>query len=39
MEKEKGIIGQEIRMYEDNPDWRTYFRLFESHVSPSPGEH
>jgi predicted Zn-dependent peptidase len=25
VEKEKGIIGQEIRMYEDNPDWRVYF--------------
>ena len=22
VEKEKGIIGQEIRMYEDNPQWR-----------------
>ena len=25
--KEQGIIGQEIRMYEDNPDWRVYFGL------------
>jgi len=25
VEKEKGIIGQEIRMYDDNPDWRLYF--------------
>jgi predicted Zn-dependent peptidase len=23
--KEKGIIEQEIRMYQDNPDWRVYF--------------
>lgn len=30
VEKEKGIIGQEIRMYEDNPDWRSYFGLIES---------
>ena len=27
VEKEKGIIGQEIRMYEDNPDWRVFFNL------------
>ncbi|GAB7388315.1 pitrilysin family protein [Bacillaceae bacterium] len=30
VEKEKGIIGQEIRMYEDNPDWRVYFGLLQS---------
>ena len=30
VEKEKGIIGQEIRMYEDHPDWRSYFGLIES---------
>ncbi|MBM7644407.1 putative Zn-dependent peptidase [Scopulibacillus daqui] len=27
VEKEKGIIGQEIRMYNDTPDWRVYFGL------------
>lgn len=27
VEKEKGIIGQEIRMYEDNPGWRSFFNL------------
>lgn len=27
VEKEKGIIGQEIRMYDDNPDWRLFFGL------------
>lgn len=27
VEKEKGIIGQEIRMYEDHPSWRVYFNL------------
>ncbi|HZG71007.1 MAG TPA: insulinase family protein, partial [Chondromyces sp.] len=27
VEKEKGIIGQEIRMYDDNADWRSYFGL------------
>lgn len=30
VEKEKGIIGQEIRMYDDNPDWRVYFGLIET---------
>lgn len=29
VEKEKGIIGQEITMYDDNPDWRLYFGLIE----------
>lgn len=27
VEKEQGIIAQEIRMYEDNPSWRVYFNL------------
>src|SRR5690606_13607321 len=35
VEKEKGIIAQEIRMYDDNPDWRLYFgmikNLYEKH--------
>jgi predicted Zn-dependent peptidase len=35
VEKEKGIIGQEIRMYDDNPEWRSYFGvlqgLFKNH--------
>ncbi|MDF2961746.1 MAG: zinc protease [Paenibacillus sp.] len=30
VEKEKGIIGQEIKMYQDNPDWRSYFGLIET---------
>ena len=30
MEKEKGIIEQEIRMYQDNPDWRVYFGLIQA---------
>lgn len=29
VEKEKGIIAQEIKMYEDNPDWRVYFNLLK----------
>ncbi|MDQ0337324.1 putative Zn-dependent peptidase [Caldalkalibacillus uzonensis] len=30
VEKEKGIIEQEIRMYQDNPDWRVYFGFIEA---------
>lgn len=29
-DKEKGIIAQEITMYDDNPDWRNYFGTIES---------
>lgn len=25
VEKEKGIIAQEIKMYDDNPEWRSFF--------------
>ncbi len=27
VQKEQGIIGQEIRMYDDNPSWRLYFNM------------
>ncbi len=27
VEKEQGIIGQEIKMYQDEPGWRLYFEL------------
>lgn len=27
VEKERGIIAQEIKMYEDSPDWRVFFNL------------
>lgn len=27
VEKEQGIIGQEIRMYDDNPGWKLYFGM------------
>ncbi len=27
VEKEQGIIAQEIRMYDDDPDWRAFFGL------------
>jgi len=30
VEKEQGIIGQEIRMYDDDPDWCVYLALMES---------
>jgi predicted Zn-dependent peptidase len=30
VEKEKGIIGQEITMYDDNPDWRLYFGIIQN---------
>jgi len=28
--KEQGIIGQEIRMIEDNPDWQLYTRMLQA---------
>ncbi|MCH5298135.1 MAG: insulinase family protein [Ruminococcus sp.] len=28
--KEQGIIGQEIRMYDDSPDWRVMFNVLEN---------
>ncbi len=36
VEKEQGIIGQEISMYDDAPDWVVLFNLLESlyHVNP-----
>jgi predicted Zn-dependent peptidase len=36
VEKEKGIIGQEINMYRDNPDWRSYFGLIEAMYQNHP---
>jgi len=36
VEKEKGIIGQEIKMYEDNPDWRQYFGMIASLYGKHP---
>lgn len=36
VEKEKGIIGQEITMYDDNPDWRVYFGLIENMYKTHP---
>ena len=34
--KEKGIIGQEINMYDDNPDWRLFFGLIENLYQEHP---
>jgi len=34
--KEQGIIGQEIRMIEDNPDWQIYTRMLKALYSQSP---
>ncbi|MTI53931.1 EF-P 5-aminopentanol modification-associated protein YfmH [Geosporobacter ferrireducens] len=30
VEKEKGIIEQEIRMYEDNPNWKVFFNALKA---------
>lgn len=30
VEKEKGIIGQEIQMYQDDPNWRLFFGMIEN---------
>ncbi|WP_257351478.1 EF-P 5-aminopentanol modification-associated protein YfmH [Pseudalkalibacillus decolorationis] len=36
VEKEKGIIGQEIEMYDDNPDWRVYFGVIQNMFHHNP---
>ncbi|MDM5332808.1 pitrilysin family protein [Ureibacillus composti] len=36
VEKEKGIIGQEITMYDDQPDWRLYFGAIENMYHTHP---
>lgn len=36
VEKEKGIIGQEIMMYQDDPGWRVFFNLLGSLYSALP---
>lgn len=36
VEKEKGIIGQEIRMYDDNPDWKVYMNLLKGMYQKHP---
>ncbi|MBQ7783644.1 MAG: insulinase family protein [Oscillospiraceae bacterium] len=34
--KEQGIIGQEIRMYDDDPNWRVFFNLLEGIYHENP---
>jgi len=36
VEKEQGIIGQEIKMYEDNPDARVFFNLLVAMYHKNP---
>ena len=36
VEKEKGIIGQEIMMYDDYPDWRVYLNALEAMYHEHP---
>ncbi|ABR49041.1 peptidase M16 domain protein [Alkaliphilus metalliredigens QYMF] len=36
VKKEKGIIEQEIRMYEDNPQWRVFFNLLKGMYHEHP---
>ena len=36
VEKEQGIIGQEIRMYEDEPDWNVYFNALRAMYNVNP---
>ena len=36
VEKEQGIIGQEIKMYDDSPDWRVFFGMLRALYSKHP---
>jgi predicted Zn-dependent peptidase len=36
VEKEKQIIGQEIRMYNDNASWRVFFNLLDAFYEKNP---
>ncbi|WP_170045774.1 EF-P 5-aminopentanol modification-associated protein YfmH [Clostridium thermosuccinogenes] len=36
VEKEKGIIGQEIQMYQDDPEWRVFFNLLQAFYRENP---
>ena len=36
VQKEQGIIGQEIRMYQDNPDWQVLFNLLRGVYHNNP---
>ena len=37
VEKEQGIIGQEIKQYDDAPDWRLMFAMYECLYTRAPG--
>lgn len=34
--KEQGIIGQEIKMYDDDPDWRLFFNMLQGMYHNNP---
>lgn len=34
--KEQGIIGQEIKMYDDNPSWRVFFNMLDCLYQNNP---
>lgn len=36
VQKEQGIIGQEIKMYDDSPDWRVMFNMLSSMYKNHP---
>lgn len=36
VQKEQGIIGQEIKMYEDSPGWRVFFNLLTAMYESNP---
>ena len=36
--KEQGIIGQEIRMIEDNPDWQIYHQMLKALYQQNPAK-
>jgi predicted Zn-dependent peptidase len=39
VDKERGIIAQELRMYEDNPDYRAFFDLLQGLYAHHPVRH
>ncbi len=36
VDKEQGIIGQEIKMYEDDPQWRVFFNMLTALYQENP---
>ncbi|MBQ2945987.1 MAG: insulinase family protein [Clostridia bacterium] len=36
VKKEQGIIGQEIEMYDDDPNWQTFFRAIDGAYTTHP---